>query len=144
MEISIESAEFCEETNFASSSCPSPEVEKVLNMNFLTINGRFTPRSARSSACSTRSVSLSTTPIPPDEDDDVDEDDEATGDTQGRNSLRMHRLVFETSGRTTPVFTWNPLPTGNSIVYAKNKDNEVKFSRVKLTLCADLIMVVGI
>lgn len=129
--ISVEvEEEFCEETNF-ESPCPSPlEGDKVLNMDFLTINGRFTPMSGQASACSTRSVSLATTPIPPEMlgEGEQEEQGEIVINVQPKPS----RHLFESSGRTTPVFTWNPLPTGNSIVYAKGKDNEVKFKKVNL------------
>ncbi|KAL9692872.1 hypothetical protein quinque_012157 [Culex quinquefasciatus] len=126
--ISVEvEEEFCEETNF-ESPCPSPlEGDKVLNMDFLTINGRFTPMSGQASACSTRSVSLATTPIPPEMlgESEQEEQGEIVINVQPKPS----RHLFENSGRTTPVFTWNPLPTGNSIVYAKGKDSEVKFKK---------------
>lgn len=127
MDIIVQESDFCEETNFVSP-CPSPEEKDTLNIDFLTINGRFTPNSGRSSACSSRSVSLATTPVPPDDGDS--EEDEVT--------INMHHRVcskknmFETTGRATPVFTWNPLPTPKTIVYTKDSDNQVKFSRVNL------------
>ncbi|KXJ70865.1 hypothetical protein RP20_CCG022271 [Aedes albopictus] len=120
MEISVEESDFCEETDF-DSPCPSPTEENAFNMDFLTVNGHFVPKSAHSSTCSTRSVSLATTPVPPDEGED--EDDGIT------INVHQPKHIFQSTGRTTPVFTWNPLPTANGIVYAKNKDSEVKFSR---------------
>lgn len=117
----MEESDFCEETDF-DSPCPSPTEENAFNMDFLTVNGHFVPKSAHSSTCSTRSVSLATTPVPPDEGEDEDE-----GITI---NIHQPKHIFQSTGRTTPVFTWNPLPTANGIVYAKYKDSEVKFSRV--------------
>ncbi|XP_053683586.1 carotenoid isomerooxygenase [Sabethes cyaneus] len=106
MDISVEPVD----QSSLESPCPSPEVTKILNMDFLTINGRFTPKSSRSSACSTRTASVCASPTPSEADDNED-----AGNDQ-RN-------------RATPVFTWNPLPTTSSIVYAKHKDSDVKFLR---------------
>ncbi|XP_053676570.1 carotenoid isomerooxygenase [Anopheles nili] len=123
--------DFCEETNFPESPCASPfEPMRLLPMDFLQINGRFTPHSA----CSTRSCSLATSPVPP-EPADVTMEQESPGTRPRKWSLPhlpAEASKFEVSGRATPVFTWNPMPTTGRVVYAlDDKSQQIVFSQLE-------------
>uniref|UniRef100_A0A182U2K6 Uncharacterized protein n=1 Tax=Anopheles melas TaxID=34690 RepID=A0A182U2K6_9DIPT len=143
MDVTVE--DFCEETNFPEESpCPSPfePAKQLLNIGFLQINGRFTPHSGPSSVCSTRSCSLAATPVPPDAADATDEQDEQRhGEAGGQEEnpkprkwslphLPTEATKFELSGRATPVFTWNPMPTSSNVIYAlSDKNQQIVFSQ---------------
>uniref|UniRef100_A0A182LSB3 Uncharacterized protein n=1 Tax=Anopheles culicifacies TaxID=139723 RepID=A0A182LSB3_9DIPT len=141
MDVTVE--DFCEETNFPESPCPSPfDAAKLLNIGFLQINGRFTPHSGPSSVCSTRSCSLATTPVPPDANEPEQEEarcggaDGGTGGNPPRKwslpHLPTEATKFEISGRATPVFTWNPMPTSSNVIYAmSDKNQQIVFSQLE-------------
>ncbi|XP_058120242.1 carotenoid isomerooxygenase isoform X1 [Anopheles ziemanni] len=149
MDVTVE--DFCEETNFADSPCPSPfDPAKLLNVGFLQISGRFTPHSAPPSGCSTRTCSLATTPVPPEEDDGgADDGDGGSGTADGYLTVdganggeRMRKwslpnlpteaTKFVLSGRATPVFTWNPVPTASNVIYSMNEKNQqIVFSQLE-------------
>ncbi|XP_052893453.1 carotenoid isomerooxygenase isoform X2 [Anopheles moucheti] len=142
MDVTVE--DFCEETNFPESPCPSPfDPAKLLNIGFLQINGRFTPHSGPSSVCSTRSCSLATTPVPPDphepeqgegeryDDDEVTSTNPPNPRKWSLPHLPTEATKFEISGRATPVFTWNPIPTSSNVIYAlSDKNQQIVFSQV--------------
>ncbi|XP_050089523.1 carotenoid isomerooxygenase isoform X1 [Anopheles aquasalis] len=140
--------DFCEETNFSESPCPSPfDANILLNMGFLQINGRFTPHSAHSSACSTRSCSLAATPVPPEAAPSdagtgpqlsVPDDRDGSSHTvpRGRKcslvTVPTEATKFEISGRATPVFTWNPMPTSTNVIYALSETKQqIVFSQLE-------------
>uniref|UniRef100_A0A182PPK6 Argininosuccinate lyase n=1 Tax=Anopheles epiroticus TaxID=199890 RepID=A0A182PPK6_9DIPT len=143
MDVTVE--DFCEETNFPESPCPSPfdPAKQLLNIGFLQINGRFTPHSGPSSVCSTRSCSLATTPVPPDanEPEDAEDGDKKDGGGSGGEvkprkfslpHLPTEAAKFEISGRATPVFTWNPMPTSTNVIYAlSDKNQQIVFSQLE-------------
>ncbi|XP_053662575.1 carotenoid isomerooxygenase isoform X1 [Anopheles marshallii] len=139
MDVTVE--DFCEETNFPESPCPSPfDPAKLLNIGFLQINGRFTPHSGPSSVCSTRSCSLATTPVPPDSSEpEQEEGGDGVTSTNPPNPrkwslphLPTEATKFEISGRATPVFTWNPMPTSSNVIYAlSDKSQQIVFSQLE-------------
>ncbi|XP_052893451.1 carotenoid isomerooxygenase isoform X1 [Anopheles moucheti] len=143
MDVTVE--DFCEETNFPESPCPSPfDPAKLLNIGFLQINGRFTPHSGPSSVCSTRSCSLATTPVPPDphepeqgegeryDDDEVTSTNPPNPRKWSLPHLPTEATKFEISGRATPVFTWNPIPTSSNVIYAlSDKNQQIVFSQLE-------------
>nr|XP_040237975.2 carotenoid isomerooxygenase isoform X1 [Anopheles coluzzii] len=145
MDVTVE--DFCEETNFPEESpCPSPfePAKQLLNIGFLQINGRFTPHSGPSSVCSTRSCSLAATPVPPDATDATEEQEEHRhGEPGGQEEnpkprkwslphLPTEATKFELSGRATPVFTWNPMPTSSNVIYAlSDKNQQIVFSQLE-------------
>uniref|UniRef100_A0A182Q6V3 Uncharacterized protein n=1 Tax=Anopheles farauti TaxID=69004 RepID=A0A182Q6V3_9DIPT len=141
MDVTVE--DFCEETNFPESPCASPfDPSKLLNIGFLQINGRFTPHSGPSSVCSTRSCSLATTPVPPgaNESDQEEPDGKDLAGLAGEAKARKWSLPhlpteaskFEISGRATPVFTWNPMPTSSNVIYAlSDKNQQIVFSQLE-------------
>ncbi|XP_058061227.1 carotenoid isomerooxygenase [Anopheles bellator] len=99
-------------------------------MDFLQINGHFTAAHPPSS-CSTRSCSLAATPVPPDE---VHSDGEVVPDSPRppRRCSLPAAHQFESGGRATPVFTWNPMPTCRNVVYARTEQNQqIVFSQLE-------------
>uniref|UniRef100_A0A182JI63 Uncharacterized protein n=1 Tax=Anopheles atroparvus TaxID=41427 RepID=A0A182JI63_ANOAO len=143
MDVTVE--DFCDETNFGDSPCPSPfEPAKLLNVGFLQISGRFTPHSGPPSGCSTRTCSLATTPVPPDDEDGAEDAVHLTvpEDPMGGGGERLRKwslpnlpteaTKFVLSGRATPVFTWNPVPTASNVIYSMNeKNHQMVFSQLE-------------
>lgn len=142
-EVDVDS-EFCAETYFASP-CGSP-VKVLSSLDLLTINGRFTPHvlPPTDSESFTRSSSIGASPMPMDSIPEMEAARrlsltpsfgrklEALHLAQKQKGRRHSMLTNLTIGRSTPVFTYSPMPVNKNMIFKKDKDDRIKFCQVLL------------